>query len=293
MGRVKTEENRCRITPRENSSSADGTTWVMHVLPSASRSASRGVTTVVLPAPMMSWWHSESPEECAAMKRRTSATCCSRRMMSQVYSNMRKRGSKDTAPPDVDAAWWRRVESAPASEVALRNMPLMSASVASGVPALFFAWLRRLMRSSVRPMQRMQWPIRTTVIKLAAARFSANSASFSSKKGLADFISSAPSDEESAAAISLRLSVGDSLADCARLSERDASVLVDPPRGLPLAMFRAASSSALPAVLSCECSSCRSDSSCCRTAAARSAAFGVDTTVAASASVSKHLSTGG
>lgn len=51
-----------------------GLAWVMHVLPSASRSASRGVTTVVLPAPMMSWWHSESPEECAAMKRRTSAT---------------------------------------------------------------------------------------------------------------------------------------------------------------------------------------------------------------------------
>lgn len=33
---------------------------------------------------------------------------------------------------------------------------------------------------------------RKPVIKLAAARFSANSASFSSKKGLADFISSAP-----------------------------------------------------------------------------------------------------
>mmetsp|Transcript_7845 Transcript_7845/g.22343 ORF Transcript_7845/g.22343 Transcript_7845/m.22343 type:complete len:208 (-) Transcript_7845:8508-9131(-) len=54
MGLVNTEEKRCLITPRENSSRAAGTTWVMQVLPSPRSSDSNGVTTVVLPAPMMS-----------------------------------------------------------------------------------------------------------------------------------------------------------------------------------------------------------------------------------------------
>ena len=42
-----------RITDRENSSKAGGTTWTIRFLPSPSNRVSRGQTTVVLPAPMI------------------------------------------------------------------------------------------------------------------------------------------------------------------------------------------------------------------------------------------------
>ena len=90
---LKMVEKRSRITARDISRSALGTHCTTRDLPSASRSERSGPTTVVLPAPMIIWWHTERPSRTASMNLPMSATCDSRRIMVEVNSVTRKRGS--------------------------------------------------------------------------------------------------------------------------------------------------------------------------------------------------------
>mmetsp|Transcript_34280 Transcript_34280/g.80862 ORF Transcript_34280/g.80862 Transcript_34280/m.80862 type:complete len:249 (-) Transcript_34280:678-1424(-) len=92
------ELKRSRMTPRLISNSAPGTTWTVQDEGWPRMSARSGAMTVVLPAPMISWWHSEESSVCAFTNRFTNATWESRRMRLQVNSKSRKRGSYSYSP---------------------------------------------------------------------------------------------------------------------------------------------------------------------------------------------------
>mmetsp|Transcript_7845 Transcript_7845/g.22342 ORF Transcript_7845/g.22342 Transcript_7845/m.22342 type:complete len:322 (-) Transcript_7845:7509-8474(-) len=221
------------------------------------------------------------------MKRRTSATCCSRSMMSHVYSNMRKRGSKPTAPLAASSAWWRLEDIISDSETALSSMPLPSATVASSLmePLPLMASPSSSSRSIVSPMQRMLCPTRITVMKLAAARLSAEVASSSDRKGLTVCMSFTPFVEMRAAARALSVRRGVALALCPRLRVIPFSSCGPS----PLPRLRALVSSTLPASSSTLLKACRSSSSSWSTVMALLAAAGFSAAACASVSDFRHL----
>mmetsp|Transcript_70148 Transcript_70148/g.123670 ORF Transcript_70148/g.123670 Transcript_70148/m.123670 type:complete len:207 (-) Transcript_70148:7862-8482(-) len=121
-----TEENIRRSTDRENSSSGLGTTSMTRPCPSASMRASRGLTTVVLPAPMIICFTRDWPCLRDPMNSWTSWTCSLRSMMFHVNSNTRNRGSHRQPPrppsgPEVTK--WRAVSRAPARASAFWTTP--------------------------------------------------------------------------------------------------------------------------------------------------------------------------
>ena len=93
------DENFSRITDRENGSSAPGTTCVTSARFDVSISASNGATTVVFPAPIIIWWHSESPIPTLPINVSTSSTCAFRSRSDDENSKIRNRGSYVTPRP--------------------------------------------------------------------------------------------------------------------------------------------------------------------------------------------------
>mmetsp|Transcript_4999 Transcript_4999/g.11413 ORF Transcript_4999/g.11413 Transcript_4999/m.11413 type:complete len:294 (-) Transcript_4999:3639-4520(-) len=91
-------EKRSRRTPAEKSSRAGGTTSITIVVALATSIATNGPTTVVLPAPMIIWWHTERPARMSPISVRTRVTCDSRSSSPWLNSNSRKRGSTSKVP---------------------------------------------------------------------------------------------------------------------------------------------------------------------------------------------------
>ena len=97
-GFCRMDEKRWRITERENSSSAGGTTCITRVWLLPSIRASSGATTVVLPCPMIIWLTRDSSACAAETNWSTSFTCCGRSSRLNAYSKASSRGSKVTPP---------------------------------------------------------------------------------------------------------------------------------------------------------------------------------------------------
>mmetsp|Transcript_87073 Transcript_87073/g.144828 ORF Transcript_87073/g.144828 Transcript_87073/m.144828 type:complete len:234 (+) Transcript_87073:603-1304(+) len=158
-----TEEKILRRTLRENSSRGLGTTSMTSPSPSASISARRGLTTVVLPAPMIICFTNDLPDRRLDMNSRTSATCSLRNMMFHVNSNTRNRGSYVSGPSRATKC--RPVSRAPARASAFWTIP---ASLGLGPsPASARSILTRSMHIS---MMRLMCPMRLAFSSIPVTR---------------------------------------------------------------------------------------------------------------------------
>mmetsp|Transcript_49151 Transcript_49151/g.164094 ORF Transcript_49151/g.164094 Transcript_49151/m.164094 type:complete len:682 (-) Transcript_49151:244-2289(-) len=122
-----------------------GTSSVTSRSPSARMSVRSGAITVVLPAPMSSWWQSERGGDCdtARTKVRRSRTCSPRSIIPEQNSSRSMRGSSVGGPPAAStspapalSAWqWRRWLRTTARDFAA-SASRSSASATAAAPLL-------------------------------------------------------------------------------------------------------------------------------------------------------------
>mmetsp|Transcript_88232 Transcript_88232/g.234615 ORF Transcript_88232/g.234615 Transcript_88232/m.234615 type:complete len:201 (+) Transcript_88232:85-687(+) len=162
-----------RMMFRVISSSGAGTTCTTSFSGVPRMSASRGDTTVVLPAPMIIWWHRLScalPSD-APRNSRTSSICDLRSMMLDTNSNRRKRGSYVSCALPLPLSlllYSRRARKSSAIEVHLSDKPWTSALAAAAEDPWMLLISARISRALT--MQRAVWPARLNNNRAAASR---------------------------------------------------------------------------------------------------------------------------